>query len=298
MLNYKKTGLPYLRGDINSEDLKLEINPSLFLGNSGIGYFLLRAIAPDKVSSILAPIINLKNDKKVSLSQFQIKVINKLLIEKQFKRSVCILEKILPEEFDNFLNEQDAFSNKNALRKFVLQNRTKLTKNHRLCLMDIFNLEIKKTKIENTITRNLLLVFSEKYEAECIQNILHKDDGSLLKQKFVLMHDCIITNTKWNWSSSSKKKWICNLSLKSQKQWLLLQSKADGILEEYIFPLTAMLLYAFKEPTSVEQAIKQTTEYFGSISNEEKTIIKAKLLEQIKQAAKSGILMVYHIQNI
>ncbi len=290
LLAYKDSGAPYMTGI----GLRAEADTSLFMGNAGIGYFLLRAIAPQKVPSILAPPVNKENKNELLLLDFQISSINKVLISKQYMRTSSLLEKLLSKEFNIFLKNEEAFSNKKLLKKFINEHKTKLTVLHRKCLQDAFNLETKRVKIENAITSNILVYFREYYEGNSIKQLLIQENSAILKQKLILIPNSQLTFVNWNWSSTLKKDWISNLSIKPEKQWIFLRGRAEETQEEYISPVIFILLEAFKTGAIVEDVIEATTTHFDISEKQEIPIIKEQLLQQIKEVAMAGFLMIEH----
>jgi len=76
-------------------------NPTLFLGNAGVGYFFLRTLFPDKIKSILIPSINNNNKKKSFLKKYTIEYIKCLLYENIFIN----ISKLSPKFLNHIVNK-------------------------------------------------------------------------------------------------------------------------------------------------------------------------------------------------
>lgn len=282
---------------------------SLFMGNAGIGYFLLRMIDPLHVPSILAPIISssLSPGESGSLSRYpSISLswpdLQGRLLQKDFKRTFWVSREIMPRKLQSFLNENQSsrddinFSPVKSFTAFIQKVSSGLPPKENAVLSDVFELELEKQQMDEKIKSHSLLNIKEKVLSQQAKKIVETDNRDFTKLTFQLEADVKLTATEWDWHDSHPEKWKPNLRQEKKQQDeefqpILLQPTPLGIKEAQLSPFSYIIFYEFQEPKSVELVIRATFDAFESMTPQQEEMLKEKILLQIKEALLAGILI-------
>jgi hypothetical protein len=273
---------------------------SLFMGNAGIGYFYLRLIQPLTVPSILAPTLESPpallelgfEHPEVTVSKIAIK---RRLIEKIFRRTLCVSEHLLPKKMRGYLEEKSPDSRLCEKERFINYMETIIPtrpRKERRCVSEVFSLELEKIRMDDAILSNALLFISEKVAETRAEELIEKRGDSLAKLTLKLNPAIRIRRTGWNWSLMCPDRWIDNLSAAPAEYYILLKPSPHGIIEQDLLPFSYTVLTAFQKANQVENAIQEVMRSFEAVAIEQEPVIKAAIIEQIKQAVRSDIFWI------
>jgi hypothetical protein len=282
---------------------------SLFMGSAGIGYFLLRLADPFHVPSILAPTIDvtLSPGELVYASHYpfigiSLPDLKKHLLQKDFKRSILISEKIIPEKLNAFFtghqldSDDSGFSLVKSFEGFIEKVMPSLPAREKDILADVFALEKEKRLMDEKIKSHSWLSFKEKILVQQAEKIIETDNETFKKLIFQLEEDVRLTATDWDWHESNREQWLANLDREKGEREedfhpILLKPTPLGITETRLSPFVYNILYEFQESKPVEQVIPAVLAAFESLTPEEEEMLKQKIIQQIKEALLAGILI-------
>jgi len=276
-----------------------EEDTSLFMGNSGIGYFYLRVLAPHDVPSILIPTLNSKArgdscDAYPTLT-LSLPDTGRELLKKYFQRTLVMAEKFLPRELEAFLDtapsEFEKTPLKDAFTDFIEKNLSALPPKEQTCLNDVFILEREKVKIDDAVQGHSRLEIKRKVLSEKAEEFNALDNEAFLKLKFTLEPDTRIATTDWDWGFSNQEGWLNNINLEADIYPLLIKPGPYQVMEEPLSPLSYTILGSFSGERTVEDVRKETIDAFESLTPDQEKMLTEKIIEQIKQALLAGILI-------
>jgi hypothetical protein len=282
---------------------------SLFMGNAGVGYFLLRLADPFHVPSILVPGIdvNLNPGELASASHYpfidiSLPDLQKRLLQKDFKRTILVSEKAIPGKLKAFLTEHQldsddtGFSLVKSFVGFIEKVMPALPAKKKEVLSEVFELEKGKRQMDESIKSHSLLSIKEKILAQQAEKMIETDNEAFRKLIFRLEKDVRLAVTDYDWHESSREHWAANLDReKGQEEeelWpFLLKPSPMGVLETRLSPFIYTILYEFQEPNPVDRVIRAVLEAFEALTPEQEEMLKEKIIQQIKEALLSGILI-------
>ena len=289
-IEVKKEGNNYVSGytdAVGKEDT------SLFMGNAGIGYFMLRCLDPINTPSLLAPIVKgsrdipIKQLKTLCLSPLDLK---RVLLSKFFERSLACADALEIPVFKKIL--------KSGLRKLsfaeieeVNTQIEALTDAKADLLQDVWGLEYTIYRLDRNAESHSYLstksrVLMEDAGTFCEGNSLIPGD-----MEFVLDEDIQLYSSKWEWAKGDFRATEKNLQVPEATHFWLLRSTHLGVNSEPLSDFTCLTLEVFKNKITLGKGIEEMLEAFGEISDDEKDAVKHLVQEQIKQAYLSGILL-------
>jgi len=286
-----------------------EEDKSLFMGNTGVGYFLLRLADPFHVPSILAPTIDVTLDPGefapashypficISLPDLQ-----RRLLQKDFKRSILISEKIIPKKLNAFFtghqldNDDTDYSLVKSFAEFIKKTMPALHAKKKDVLSEVFELEWEKRHMDEKIESHSLLSIKEKVLAQQAEKIIETDNETFKKLIFRLEEDVRLAVTDFDWNESNREQWLSNLDLEKGQEDedlypILLKPTPIGIIEIRLSPFSYTILYEFQESNPVEKVNQAVLEAFESLTPEQEEMLKEKIIQQIKEALLAGILI-------
>ena len=271
---------------------------SMFLGNSGIGYFYLRIVQPDIIESILAP--KLQNKCSVKLKHKDYPYINinlnnvkEILISKGYERTLKLLLLLNGNKTKSYHNRAVINNRENEINEFqsFVSKYIKLKKNGFKLIKDIFKLETKKLEIDSKVKSFALLNARTLFQNDIIKDIL-KNDELLLNSCLILNPDVRLHSIKWNWNNPLSKKSIASMESGNDEKFLLLVATVYGTKEIDITSYSYNLLHFFKNGMYVKDTIEKMLELFEaeSLSNSDK--IKEKTIEHIRNLLVNNLLLI------
>lgn len=271
---------------------------SLFMGNAGIGYFFLRLVDPKNITSILAPRIDFSIDKHMvdsdnGIIDYSVPVMRRSMIEKDFKRTLFIINKISPYKMRNFLkrrNNRLGIRERDKFIEFVNGIIIGFERDVQSHINDVYALEMEIIKLDESNPSFALLKIDEIIRTKNVTRTA-KNNNQIEKLKLILNPFVKIKTTDWDWNPKSSEKWLENLQLENGIYPELLRITIDGILEEKLTPFCNIVLSNFLVIKNIEEVIQTTLLNFGPVSNKQKKRIRDMVLQQVNQGLTSGILV-------
>lgn len=248
---------------------------SLFLSSPGIGYMLLRLVAPSDVPSVLSPEVNgsLQNGLQSRSSLPELLTMNpsdikKRIYRRYFSRSMYLAEKVFPNRLQNFF--QDDNRDFPGFLEHAMEDSSSQKAEE---LIDRLQLEKKKWQMDITHSSHIMLHVKELKKQQKAEKWQHQDLRTLTAETFALdknieLFESVLDNNVY-----------------------LLKPTAYGIVENPLSPFTSAILESFASPTPVSRVINNVIKLFGEIGDKERIILQEKILEQIKMALVAGFLI-------
>lgn len=247
----------------------------LFLGTAGIGYFYLRLLTPHQTPSILIP--KVQNQCKIKQRQYKwidisVPDIKQIILEKNFPRTLIALKKHQPN-FSNYFTALHTNHSENDSEKFIglVQNLYEISIENKREIEGYFALEHRKFQMLISIESYAYLFVKAMVEADHSLDLLALPAEDFLSYSLKLNEDTDIIEISEN--------------------LILLQSGLEGISEQNISHFTFMILNIFRQPITVAQALKQIVVQIETTSLETMQGIEVVIIEQIRQAVLSGIIL-------
>jgi lantibiotic biosynthesis protein len=273
--NYGNGGKPWPCGTVNSTN-----DPSLLVGEAGIGYFLLR-LADKSVPSILA----IKNDKPISnIKTGKTKeILQRDYINLYFGNTLKHIdnsEDTSESVFSNIqLNSGDDHSDIEIKFRFINEHISSSDDNLKPKLSDIFMLEK-----EIYLSSKANLDFSREYLEKLIIPDINIDWN---KSLFILHPDCKLVSTIFDKESSKQY----NSDFGKEEHCYLIYKEGNDFKEKRISQFNFKLFSILKTPCLIAAIIESVFEMF-EIEKDQHSIIEKKIKEQISIAVKSNIVKV------
>ncbi len=264
---------------------------SLFMGNAGIGYYLLRVLAPELIPSVLAPSLE-KKAKPGTLTTgegigISWETFKKRWIKKDFPRTFEVAEFVAPKPTEAFLQSEfqgnltDAFS-RFVRRQLEIQKHEK----HKTLWQDIYRLELKSWQLKTRIKSNVYLHYKEIACRSNAEKHVSKGDPHLKKLSLLLHGNSALVSVNWDWRSE-----ITGNQPESDLRYVLLRPYALGVHEEWLPDFSFYILRSFKKPKQVQEVIREVIEMTGAQSESEKEMAEKAVLQQVSAALRRGILL-------
>lgn len=234
---------------------------SLFLGDAGVGYQLLRISYPQEVPSILLPTLDSSKSKDNDID-FMIdnQLLLELLIKKTFYRTVIWLKNHFTAEYQAFLTQNLSLKVPYLYKAFaecVEAISVESTTVKGALLREIYDLELQKRNMDLGIPSNAYLKYEQSYVSDklapFIQHLNQTDPPFPTHFRFAIDDSIRMIKCKRNWSDSNNHPTI-DLG---DSHLVVLQPKYWGI-KEYWFegPLTGLIAYAFKQEIGFAQGVE------------------------------------------
>jgi len=263
---------------------------SLFMGNAGIGYFLLRVIEPERTPSLLAPRLQRPcNDPVPSENSWLCMTpsgLHQQLVATGFKRTLDVVKQLFPKEAEEYFNETSA---SDFMLSWIAFIKNLLLLPHRgiEVLEDVFDLELSAYQVDLSIESDNLLFIKDRKKKADKKNLL--GDAVVLEQLTLSMDsDLAIVTTNWPWSHRQANNFEHNIKMEPGEFYCLLVPTYSGIVERQISEFTKMVLEAFEQPLRVSDAIKIISKAFED-HDEQK--IRQLILQQVCELINAGFLL-------
>lgn len=266
------------------------IDNSLFLGISGIGYFLLRTLDPEGTPSILLPVIKGQLSKQYEKPPYRRntrKGFVAALLEPRFSRTIGLLNVAFKSQWKTFYAQISSFDSlKVDFIDFILGLICAGKSNHCERLKDVFNLELTITNIDEFVSSYTLLHHKEKMVAEDSKRLLNMNDKVLGRQILMINSDIHLLKTKWNWFGDSHR--AHKKTKPTETTNVLLFSRLTGIKEIAISKLTAVVLERFRSTATVGQVVNSILKEINK--NQDKSSQEI-LFQQIRHLISVGFIL-------
>jgi len=271
---------------------------SLFMGNAGVGYFLLRVIEPDRTPSLLGLRLQHPCNDLVSPENSWLCMtpsgLHQQLVATAFKRTLTLSKQLFPEKVDDYFNETSARDFMPSWIAFVTNLILQPHPNMDI-LEDAFNLEHSAYQLDLSIeSDNLLFIKDRKKKADKI-NLL-SDTVELEELTLSLDCDLIIIRTNWPWSLQQAGNFERNIKMEPGEFYCLLVPTYLGIMERQISEFTKMVLEVFEQPLQVSDAI---TIIAKSFEDHDELKVRQLILHQVRELINAGFLLdpAKHVMN-
>ncbi len=276
----------------NKEDI------GLYLGNAGIGYFLLRLTDPKNTPSVLNPTLNASLKKTKDLNGYPniaitLPELKKKTLDKSVKRTIYVLNNIVPEKLEKYYsdNYEDPLINQVSLFITFIKNLIKsLPQNEKDCISDLFRLELRIKKIDDAIKSHAFITFKYDFLSKHAAQIINRKYSEFTKLKFILNPDITIMKTKWNWSKQDANL-LDNLSAKPDVIPVLIKSTEITTFDQELSLFTYTILNYFQSEAMVGKVLQNIIKSFEINNEEQINNIKEQFLIQIKELLLACILI-------
>ena len=272
---------------------------SLFMGNAGVGHFYLRLAEPLKVQSILSPRLDADPVAPDLLGDYPglrltAAAMKKMLLQRYYKRSVNAAEELLPELSQAYFNDGNDILDTRPEDSFVRFSQTGLSRlkgKRRLVYEDIFNWERKKWRLDLQQESHSLLHIQDEIRVKDAADLLELDFNQLKDKKLVMACDVLIESTRWDWNKEKEDYFPQNLEAEADDFPVLLKPVPLEVAEESLSPFSEAVLMEFQEPATVGEVFDEVLSAFEELTEEEQQLLREKIVQQVKAALNSGILI-------
>ncbi len=266
-LGYFVCGFPMLK---DKEDT------SLFMGNAGIGYFLLHLLYPNSVNNIEGLKIN-----KVASDQLCQEI--KEAFSEQ-KMATLLAKKLFPRTMHQVSEHQESpkFKLEDQLMKGVADQIYELNIDP---INDLLAYEQELISFDHTSFSNTFVGFQYNYLSEKNSAMLELEEEEILGKTFNLVPTIKLMEAKHNWV----EQW--NNLKNMEPQTILLVQRDRGVEDIPINDFTEViieLLQADDQPLNA--IVSKLFEMFEVDSQEEVAQVKSAFVNQIKEFIKAGFL--------
>ena len=272
---------------------------SLFMGNAGIGHFYLRLVDPLNVQSILIPRLDADPVSPDTLTPYPglrltFKEIKKLLLQRYFRRSIKAAEELIPEMTQSFFNNGKELLECRVEETFIRFAQTGLARlkgKRRQVFEDILGLEKKKWQLDMQQESHALLHFQDEMRVKDAEDLVELDFDQLKDKKLVMACDVSIESTRWNWDKEKEDYFPDNLEAEADDFPVLIKPVPLEVAEENLSPFSEAVLMEFQEPATVGEVYEEVLAAFEELTENEQELLRAKIVEQVRAALNSGILI-------
>lgn len=266
------------KGEYNSgqEYMDKRHDITLWNGNAGIGYFLLRVVDPIKTTSILAPHIKIVSKQLLPNSHiYTMQTVIHALIANIFPRTLKKVELIAPKEtYDFFSIDTQVENGVNDFITFMKNLLQTVTKEKNAKLEDTFRLELKKYEMLIDIQSNGLLFIKKRILDKEALELLQKSDKSLYLHTFQLNKEIVLLRNRTGPTYA-----------------YLLKQTPFGIKELPINQFCFIVLGEFEKATQANTAVKNIISKLLIKRAVQMKNIEIKVKEQIRDAIENDVIL-------
>lgn len=288
--DYNKNG-----GYISGYSFSTELNDtSLFMGNAGIGYFMLRLNNPEKTESILAPKLTSAYSAQVDKEKFKtigitISQLKKIIVEKTFPRTKSIIERNFPQSLDIFFEnmEMPEHSLQKVFFDFVQQSDAFVKSQ---LIQEISGLEWEKYMVNESIESDVLNYVQILFVLEKFKQYQALPENDFLKLKLKFTEGAKIITTHLDWQEPTTLH-AAILQLPEDEHYVLLLPTLTGTLEIEISEILATLLDAFSDTSTVESVLNEVLTNFAGEPEDVRKQIKESVIKNIMYGIQKGMLV-------
>jgi len=272
---------------------------SFFMGNAGIGHFYLRLADPLKVPSILMPRLTAEPVSEAAIAGYPglrvtLAGMKKVLLGRYFKRTIMAVEEVLPEESRDYFADADELETmkpEDSFVRFVQKSCSRLKGKRRLMLEDILGLEKKKWQLDLQQESHSLLHIQDEIRVKDAEDMLSLEFDALKEVKLVMAPDVQIDSTRWDWNKNKTEYFPENLDAEPDDFPILLKPVPMEVAEESLSAFSEAVLMEFQQPATVGAVYSEVLSAFEELTEEEQELLRRKIVEQVRAALTSGILI-------
>ncbi|MEO1052660.1 MAG: lanthionine synthetase LanC family protein [Bacteroidota bacterium] len=276
-LEYKSTGAGYVSGFSQAgqtEDI------SLFMGNAGIGYFLLNLIDPINTPSILKPELNDQFNGDIPTEiNISLKEVQHRLISNVYPRSAQLLSQLKPD--DTWMFSKDS----GLKQSFTEAVRELIEDPNNSALKDAFHYENEKALLDDKMPANCYTYIKNNVEITANHSLLeNKSDTELMKTRIALNGGSALVETSYDWVNGGTNNG-------EEAHYAMFMATADGVEEHALNDFAYMVLNNFAEAQEVDTVVKDVLDAFEFENEEEQQMIMSHILQQVKEGLRIGVLV-------
>lgn len=291
VIDYQSAGKKYIPGFSfgDQEDI------SLFMGNAGIGYYLLRLI-DTSIDSILITKLPRGNNTNISLIDYEqlsisVEEIQQKIFSKIFPKTILLLEKTKKDQYRNFLKKEHP-NLKASFYDFIQEVLIDKGKEFHEMINDIYSLENNIVNIDQNTKGSAWLYTKLFVNTKRGIELLKKEDDEILKYSVVFDKDLEIHQANWNWSNFTKETNISSFKEEMEQVGFLIIPSYNGTTEWNISPLIESIIESCIQPKLIKEIVTEVSLLFDESNNEDQNkTIQQSILNQIKELIKAGILL-------
>jgi hypothetical protein len=174
---------------------------SLLNGLAGIGYFALQLLDPMNTPSIVLPTLDSTIDKNIQTDAYPFIDLNaaeikRILLRKVFGRTIYLIENVAMYQLKRYLGQpQKCLDEKMEFQIFVENLIPQLESKHSRIIKNIFELELRKSNMANSIDNGALVHMGEIFHAEEVERIFAMEDADFLSLQVSVNSEVEIVNT-------------------------------------------------------------------------------------------------------
>lgn len=262
VLQWQAAAQPFVSGYPSSEG---EEDPSLFMGSSGIGHFLLRLARPALVHSILAPqVASFAINQQVTPARtpacsVDSASVETLLRDSCFRRTCALLRHLVRRQESTAAVRHHVFPRHGAWVEACGEDMkaaiSSLPAEHGQRVSDVLELELTIAHMDQEIESRSLLHIAEVVRLENAPAIA----ADLMSARLTLEESIRIIVTRWDWSSPREEDWLANTLCPTRPTPMLLKATASRVAEIKLSPLSHMVLTAFAQPRTLGDVMRELT---------------------------------------
>jgi len=294
-LTVKQQGNSYKSGFSASGDVE---DISMFMGNAGIGYFLLQTMQPEKVPSML--LMGVEGNTTLPKDPERFKTLTgnfdqfmESIMEPYYAKSLPYIRQQLPQ-----LDQLGFTFNKNmelrqATHELLQKHMDTLEATPKAMGLDLIAFEKAKWMADKEIWSDSFLYVSLLVEHENNMDLVQNSTlDDLMGRTFVWDEVVRMVFTKYRWVTDDPNQVGAPYEDEDGDGFpVLIQAGMINALEYELNDFSAMILDSFKEPAKIQNVYNELKEVFEIESPDEEATLKQAFESQIKQAMQSGILI-------
>lgn len=302
-----------LASGLQSIDPGLE-DPSLFLGNAGVGMFLLRARDPRSTPSILAPAIARKFDGDTGAKMraraveydfggdLLVRTTSELALvlwKRAFPRSLAVLRALgsfsLPDP-QWFWEGNVPRGLVHAFQAFVEDKTQSLDEDERAWLDDILALETRRLELDSAPVSHALRNMRGLAAREDCRVALALDDPQLRKLSLRVAPTFVRHESRWSWKPAQddplgSESWEPPALDEPEATVYRLEAGPMGIREIGSSTFLEYVLESFEAPCVVEEGIANLVARFDPADSEQAAQLAQMTSAQIREALRARLLI-------
>ena len=261
-------------------------DPSLMLGEAGIGYFYLRLFSSATPSVLLIRPSRKQNEKRIGQSGYR--ELQEQYVGEYFGRTLQILNQsengnhnlLLDDSTHEPIRESEVARAYQAINRLI-QNKDGTAKQF---LDDAYLPERVKYELSLTIT-DFTEEFLDNFKKPAVEAIEWNEIAMQLQAHTRLVQ------TRWDWDRWLRKKVRLEVAAPEPTAvFFLLYRCENKIHVRRLDKFAALVLSCLETPSSLEQITSNVAQAFAEIGPPERELLQEKILLQLQNAYRAGIV--------
>ena len=275
---FEEPGIPWICGTMNGVP-----DPSLMLGEAGIGHFYLRLYAPETPSVLFLRTPEPTADAPEQRHDYR--TLRRNYVDRYFARTLRVVEALLPDappviDEETPFAEPDVAAAYRALETLIAQQKPPL----RTMLEDAFRPDRLRYQMALALT-NYLDEFFDDLLQDPVEDIAW-DDVMLERAPHAQ-----IVESNWDWDA-----WLQRhaegeeAAPEPARVFYLLHRANNRIHLSRRGPLTVLILDSLAAPATLDQVIEAVQEALDGGHAMDRAVLREKVVEQLKQVYQAGLV--------